>query len=418
MAPGQCVSVDQLQSPSPGLIAQLKGVPTLQRYTAATIFVDHFSRLSFVYLQQAMTSAETVEAKIAFEKFSESHGVAVRHYHADNGRFADNMFLEDIKEKRQSITYCGVNAHFQNGIAEKRIRDLQDLTRTALLHASARWPEAVNHHLWPYALRTVNDALGCTPRRVDGKSALNVFASANVFPTLGSFHPFGCPVYALHNALQAGQKIPKWDSRARVGMYLGQSPAHSRSVALVLNLVTGLVSPQYHVVYDDMFETVDTMCESGMIRWQEATHFREGKKSQPRRNPMLEEEKEQNSTTTLGESKGGMEKSQLGYEMNPSPGADSREDVREVQQEQGPTNGIVMENDSQQVSESREPQADVVRWSTRHKPSRRLQESVQQGFLGRKAVLTCDDYGDDWATQHSMSDPIAFAAHALDPDTL
>jgi hypothetical protein len=24
------------------------------------------------------------------------------------------------------VTHCGVNAHFQNGIAERRIRDLQD----------------------------------------------------------------------------------------------------------------------------------------------------------------------------------------------------------------------------------------------------------------------------------------------------
>ena len=58
--PGKCVSVDQMQSPAPGLIAQLKGVPTTQRYTAATIFVDHFSRLSYVHLQRSLTSDDTV----------------------------------------------------------------------------------------------------------------------------------------------------------------------------------------------------------------------------------------------------------------------------------------------------------------------------------------------------------------------
>jgi len=51
--------------------------------------------------------------------------VNVLHYHADNGRFADNAFIEDAKEQRQSISYCGVNAHHQNGKAEKRIRDLK-----------------------------------------------------------------------------------------------------------------------------------------------------------------------------------------------------------------------------------------------------------------------------------------------------
>jgi hypothetical protein len=56
-----------MQSPTPGLIGQLKGFPTTQRYMAATIFVDHFSRLSFVHLQQSLTSGDTVKAKRAFE---------------------------------------------------------------------------------------------------------------------------------------------------------------------------------------------------------------------------------------------------------------------------------------------------------------------------------------------------------------
>ncbi len=42
---GQCVSVDQMISTQVGFIAQLKGTLTRKRYTAATIFVDHYSRL-------------------------------------------------------------------------------------------------------------------------------------------------------------------------------------------------------------------------------------------------------------------------------------------------------------------------------------------------------------------------------------
>ena len=50
--------------------------------------------------------------------------------------------------------------------------------------------------------------------------------------------------------------VPKWEPRARLGIYLGRSPAHAGNVALVLNPKTGLVSPQYHVVFDDDFTTV------------------------------------------------------------------------------------------------------------------------------------------------------------------
>ena len=149
---GQCISVNQLESLTPGLIAQLKGIPTTKRYKAATVFIDHYSCLLYIHLQSTLSSEDTLQAKEAFERYCESNGVKVIHYHADNGRFVDNLFLEDIKLQNQRITYCGVNAHIQNGVAEKRIRDLQDLTCTAMLHASARWPKAFSTHLWPYAL--------------------------------------------------------------------------------------------------------------------------------------------------------------------------------------------------------------------------------------------------------------------------
>ena len=37
---------------------------------------------------------------------------------------------------------------------------------------------------------------------------------------------------------------------------MGFSKIHSTQVGLVLNLLTGSISPQFHVVFDDMFSTV------------------------------------------------------------------------------------------------------------------------------------------------------------------
>jgi hypothetical protein len=69
-------------------------------------------------------------------------------------------------------------------------------------------------------------------------------------------HVFGCPVYVLQRPLQTGFKIPKWDPRATMGVYLGRSPIHASIVELVLSLRTGLVSPSFHNKYDDSFATV------------------------------------------------------------------------------------------------------------------------------------------------------------------
>ena len=40
------------------------------------------------------------------------------------------------------------------------------------------------------------------------------------------------------------------------GIYLGHSPSHAGSVALVMNPKTGLVSPQFNLSFDEKFETV------------------------------------------------------------------------------------------------------------------------------------------------------------------
>jgi hypothetical protein len=171
-SPGDCISVDQLESPTPGFIAQLKGRLTKKRYGAATIFVDHASRLSYIHFQQQISYDETVEAKRAFEAYARSHGVTIKHYHADNGRFADNAFMQSVAESGQTISFCGVNAHFQNGIAKKRIRDLSEQARKQLLHAKARWPEAIEINLWPYAIRNANDIRNTIADKEDGSSPL------------------------------------------------------------------------------------------------------------------------------------------------------------------------------------------------------------------------------------------------------
>ena len=55
--------------------------------------------------------------------------------------------------------------------------------------------------------------------------------------------------------------IPKWEPRARMGVYVGWSPSHASNVALVLNPRTGHVSPQFHVVFDYDFTTVEYLCK-------------------------------------------------------------------------------------------------------------------------------------------------------------
>ena len=85
-----------------------------------------------------MNATSTVKAKEAFENLAHSHNVRIRHYHCDNGLFDTESFKTSVKKAHQSMTFCGVNAHYQNGKAERRIKDVTEGARTALLHASHR----------------------------------------------------------------------------------------------------------------------------------------------------------------------------------------------------------------------------------------------------------------------------------------
>jgi hypothetical protein len=114
--------------------------------------------------------------KQAFEKFAADCGVRILHYHCDNGQFADNAWKQSCKASRQRLTFCGVNAHFQNGIAERAIWDLLESAHKQLLHARAHWPAAVHFALRPYALCNATLLHNSLPVLEDGTSRLELFS--------------------------------------------------------------------------------------------------------------------------------------------------------------------------------------------------------------------------------------------------
>jgi hypothetical protein len=50
-----------------------------------------------------------------------------------------------------------------------------------------------------------------------------------------------------------------------MGQFVGFSDEHSSLVANVLHLTTNFISPQFHVVFDDLFETVNRTGDGPII---------------------------------------------------------------------------------------------------------------------------------------------------------
>jgi hypothetical protein len=271
---------------SPGLIAQTSGFSTKKRYTCATIFVDNATGFTFVHFQKSTNADETVDAKSHFERTCREMGVSIRHYHADNGIFTAKLWRNHCIVNNQGLTFAGVGAHHQNGVAENKIRQLQDQAQTMLIHANQRWNGKVTASLWPYAVRMAALSMNDLPslQLKNATTPLQAFSRTTVYTNPKHWHHFGCPVYVLNAGLQSAGGIQnKWTDRSRVGVYLGRSPEHARSVALFLSLQTGHVSPQFHVSFDPSFQTVKKSFagQSLTSKWQYKTGFDKSSTDKP-----------------------------------------------------------------------------------------------------------------------------------------
>ena len=118
--------------------------------------------------------------------------------------------------------------------------------------------------MWPFAFKEAAFRLNKLSIRTYGRNneaTLFVIDGNIIEPEM--FHNFGCLCFVLDSRLQSElSTCTKWESRSRLGIYAGHSPAHAGTVALVLNPRTGHILPQFHIVFDDLFTTVPFMNKS------------------------------------------------------------------------------------------------------------------------------------------------------------
>eukprot|EP00171_Calliarthron_tuberculosum_P007750 IDg7750t1 len=234
-----------------------------KRVTVVNVFADAASRLPRAYYSHTTSAEAAVISKMSFERFTADHRVRVKHYHADNGVYKTNLWLNHCSAQGQTSSFCGVSVHHQNPIAESLNRRATEMARTLLLTTQLHWDNVSDTlsfditDYWPFAIEYAFNLLAKLPLRNQSYTPFDVFTRQKNNLDLGNFHTWGCPVYVLDPRLASGKKIPRWQPRSKKGLYLGFSRSHASNVALVLNLSTMRISPQFHVVFDYAIATVD-----------------------------------------------------------------------------------------------------------------------------------------------------------------
>ena len=259
MEAGDMVSMDQYICKTPGRLFHTKGKERLsKRFMGGIIFVNHKSGFAREYHQVSLRVGDTLQGKHLFEKFANEYGVKLKSFRADNQPFAAKEFLEDLDLQDQTITFSGVGAHHANGVAERTLKTITTWARSMMMHQLLHWPARFRADYWPFAMTHAVYLWNHLPKRRNGLTPFELFSSCKQTDhnDLLRARVWGCPVYVLDPKLQDGKKLPKWTKRSHLGMYVGVSQVHSSTVGLVLNLQTGHVSPQYHLVFDEQFTTV------------------------------------------------------------------------------------------------------------------------------------------------------------------
>ena len=128
------------------------------------------------------------------------HGITISEYTGDNGIYQSKLFKSFCDALNQKITYCGINAHHQNGITECNIQTITECTHTMLILAMTEWPDVITTELWPFALKLAIDIQNATPTD-SGLSPEEIFTRRKSRNRLKDFHTFGCPVFVLEVAL-------------------------------------------------------------------------------------------------------------------------------------------------------------------------------------------------------------------------
>ena len=118
-----------------------------------------------------------------------------------------------------------------------------------MLHLATHWPQHASSTFWPQAIEYAIWVFNRMPNMVTGISPNEIWSSVrgDSGSQLSRTHVFGCPVYVLDAALQDGKKIPKWNPRARLGLFLGFSDSHSSQVPHAAK----------HVIFHDLIDLIE-----------------------------------------------------------------------------------------------------------------------------------------------------------------
>jgi hypothetical protein len=221
--PGNCVSADHYFSTVQGCLSHTYGREK-HGYKCGSFFVNHASGKIFNFPQFFTNTTDRLRSVACLELQAYNEGFKIKVYHSDNGIFYSAEFKVHCERQNQKYSFNGVGAHHQNGVAERNIKMVAQWACMNMLHLAMHWPQQTCSQLWLQAIDYSVWVFNRFPHVENGLTPNELWSSLQKSGNkLACTLVFGCPVYALDAAVQDGRKIPKWNPRAQLGLFLGFS---------------------------------------------------------------------------------------------------------------------------------------------------------------------------------------------------
>jgi hypothetical protein len=127
-----------------------------------------------------------------------------------------------------------------------------------LNHAISKWDKTITAELWYFAIQHAATIYNTTKRRSRDYdiNPWEQLTGERSKLDQNDMHPLFCPVYVIDRRMQEGTSPPKWTKHTMQKVFAGHLHRYSKSVSMVWYPETKLVSPQFHVMFDDNFDTV------------------------------------------------------------------------------------------------------------------------------------------------------------------
>ena len=183
--PGDFVSVDQMVAGTPSLIPFHAG--SKHWYNCAMLWCDHTSWFLWSHLQESTNAVTTLKSKVSFKTFARQYNQHIKHIHSNNQIFNSKVFMQSVKNSDQSQSFCGVGAHWQNGVIECHIGIITTHAHMMLLHAMSYWPKIITSEFWSFAFMQAVNQHNSFLQRGQSKSPFTLFTNEDCPLKTGDF---------------------------------------------------------------------------------------------------------------------------------------------------------------------------------------------------------------------------------------